>query len=168
MPYRNKTPEQIRKQIEESTIGEPRAEIVPAPKAAIVRRRSRQDVQAMIERIVRERVDEIMVKVEAGQVEPDFLRKDEAAELRQRQDMFERTKWSLYFEKWGCRMCHRKNVGHLGTGHCTRCHHLIRDRLNQLKLEYERENPESEIDRQIDRLTSRFRVAKSLLRGGEE
>lgn len=162
MPYKNKTPEQIRRAIAGS------AEIVPASEAARVPPRSREDVEAMIARIVRERVDEIMVKVEAGQVEPDFLRRDEATELRQRQDMFERRKWALYFEKYGCRGCHRKNVSHIGTGHCRTCHSLIVGRLRQLKAEYERSHPDSEIDRQIDRLTSRFRVAKSLLRGGEE
>lgn len=146
----------------------PTAEIVPASQAAIVPPRSREDVETMIARIVRERVDEIMVKVEAGQVEPDFLLKDEAAELRRRQDVFERRKWSLYFEKYGCRTCHRKNVSNFGTGHCQPCYQLIAQRLKQLRAEYEREHPDSEIDRQIDRLTSRFRVAKSLLRGGEE
>ena len=145
-----------------------RTEIVPALEAALVPPRSRQDVEAMIARIVRERVDEIMVKVEAGQVQPDFLPKDEAVELRRRQNMFEQRKWILYFEKFGCRMCHRKKMSHAGTGHCEACYVLIHSRLKEIKLEYERENPESEIDRQIDRLTSRFRVAKSLLSGGEE
>ena len=88
MPYRNKTPDQIRRAIAESAITEttrprktPTAEIVAASEGAIIPPRSREDVETMIARIVRERVDEIMVKVEAGQLEPDFLLKDEAAEV---------------------------------------------------------------------------------------
>lgn len=144
-------------------------EIVPAPEASeapLTLTSSREDVEAMIARIVRERVDEIMVKVEAGQVEPDFLPKKEAGELRRHLNMFEQRKWSLYFEKWGCRMCHRKKVAYCGTGHCNTCHSLLTARLKMLKREYECKHPaDSEIDRQIDRLTSRFRVAKSLLGG---
>ncbi len=146
----------------------PTAEIVPASEAALVPPGPRQDLEAMITRIVRERVDELMVKVEGRQVEPDFLPKDVSVELQERRNVFERRKWSLYFEKWGCRMCSRKNVSHAATGHCARCHNLVAGRLALIKAEYERNNPETEIDRQIDRLTSRFRVAKSLLGRCEE
>lgn len=146
----------------------PTAEIVPASEAALVPTSKRESPQEMIERIVRERVDEIMAKLEAGQMVPDFIPRDQADELRRRVDVFERRKWSLYFEKWGCRMCNRKNVSHAGSGQCQRCHILVFQRLRAIRAEYEREHPDSEIDRQIDRLTSRFRVAKSLLNRGED
>lgn len=146
----------------------PTAEIVPALEGALVPLQKRESPQEMIERLVRERVDEIMVKLEAGQHEPGFIPRDEADELRRRRDVFERRKWSIYFDKWGCRVCARKNVSHYGTGHCQRCYMVIQSRLKQIKAEWDESRPDAEIDRQIDRLTSRFRVAKSLLNRGDE
>lgn len=125
------------------------AEIVPASQTNLVPFPSPDGIEAMIAAIVKERVDEIMVKVEAGHIETDFLRRDERVELRSR---FERRKWRLYFEKYGCQMCHRKGLPYASTGHCTTCQALLAGRLKQLKREYDRENPEAE----IDRLTSRF------------
>ncbi len=145
----------------------PTAEIVPASESALVPAPKRESPQEMIERLVRERVDEIMVKLEAGHPEPGFVPRDEADELRRRRNVFEQRKWSLYFERFGCRVCSRTNVAHYGNGHCQRCYALIQRRLKTIKAEYDESRPDAEIDRQIDRLTSRFRVAKSLLRGGE-
>lgn len=139
------------------------AEIVPASQANLVPPRPHEEIEAMIARLVQEHVDEIMVKVDAGHLETDFLRRDDRVELRSRQNLFERRKWSLYFDKFGCRMCHRKGLPYMSTGHCTTCHGLLANRLGQIKREYDRDNPEAAIDRQIDRLTSRFIAAKSLL-----
>jgi len=45
---------------------------------------------------------------------------------------------------------------------------LMAARLATIKRQYERDNPEAQIDRQIDRLTSRFRSAEALLGEGDK
>jgi hypothetical protein len=79
--------------------------------------------------------------------------------------MFEREKWSLYFEKWGCQVCGKKTANHMHTGHCGACAGRITARLARIKLEYEQTHPEAEVERQIDQLTLRSRTAERLLRG---
>jgi hypothetical protein len=161
MPYKNKTPEQIRKKLEESTIGESRTELVRSPQAISP---FTEGVQAMIARLVKDRVDQIVIQNKADEPEPDFLPREIDYQVRRAQDVFERHKWPLYFEKWGCRMCRRKkNVSHAAGGCCSRCYHIVTTRLRQIRLAYEQGNPEYEIFRQIDRLTLPERTAKQLL-----
>jgi hypothetical protein len=126
-------------------------------------------MQAIITRMVQDRVDEIMAERGGSQLEPGFQPKEVAYELQRRQTVFERRKWALYFLRWGCRMCNRKkNVSHASGGCCATCITRVGARLETIKLQYERDNPEAAIDRQIDRLTSRFRSAEALLGEGEE
>ena len=125
------------------------------------------NLQAMLDRMVRERVNEIMAEPGAD-LEPDFQPKEVSFEIQRRQTVYERRKWALYFEKWGCRRCGGKKASHMGSGHCDKCHHLLAGRLLQIKHEYERANPEKEIERNIDRLTSRIRNAQRLLGKGEK
>jgi hypothetical protein len=139
------------------------AEIVPPSEAAIVPAAPTANLKAVIESMVRKRVDEILSGSGIGEFEPNFRPREIAQAARQIQDMFERVKWSLYFEKWGCQVCGKKTVAHFHTGHCTTCAVRIQQRLKQLKLEYERAHPEAEIERQIDHLTSRSRTAEALL-----
>jgi hypothetical protein len=135
----------------------PQAAIVPAVPAPSA------NLQAAIESIVRKRVDEILASSGIGEFEPNFRSREMSQAGRQIQNMFERVKWSLYFEKWGCQICGKKTVAHMHTGHCTTCAGRIQLRLKQLKLVYERAHPEAEIERQIDHLTSRSRTAEALL-----
>jgi hypothetical protein len=60
-------------------------------------------------------------------------------------------------------MCSQKAVLHSRGGCCERCSSLVTQRLSQIKRDYERADPEREIERQIDRLTSRVRSARDLL-----
>lgn len=160
MPYKNKTPEQIRKNIEESPSHERTAEIVPA---SLVPARSAAKLTAMIENLVRQRVDEVLSASGVRRLEVDLRPAQAAKVARQKQEMFERVKWVLYFEKWGCRVCERKTVGHESTGHCVRCHHRVISRLAVLRRAYESSHPEAEIRLQIDHLTSRADTAEQLL-----
>jgi hypothetical protein len=139
------------------------AEIVPTSEAAIVPAAPSANLKVVIESMVRKRVDEILSASGIGEFEPNFRPKEIAQAARQNQDMFERVKWSLYFEKWGCQVCEKKSAAHMHTGHCGTCVNRIQSRLKQLKREYERAHPDAEIERQIDRLTSRSRTAEALL-----
>ena len=138
-------------------------EIVPASEAVLVPREPAANLQEMLDRMVRERVDEILAMRAGGHVEPDFQPREVANDARIRNNVFEIRKWSLYFEKWGCRMCHRKNVGHASSGYCGRCHSLVALRLAAIKRNFYRDDPELEIERQINQITSRTRSAQALL-----
>lgn len=147
------------------------AEVIPEPEAAIVPMAAKEpsaNLKAVIENMVRQRVDEILSASGIGEFEPNFRPREIAQAARQTQDMFERTKWSLYFEKWGCQVCGKKNAAHFHTGHCTTCACRIHQRLIKIKHDYEKTHPEAEIDRQIDQLTLRARSAAALLGDSEK
>jgi hypothetical protein len=133
--------------------------IVPTPPA---------NLKAVIEIMVRKRVDEILSASGIGEFEPNFRPAEVYRAARQSQSVFERVKWSLYFEKWGCQVCGKKTVAHMHTGHCTTCAVRIGQRLAKIKRDYEAVHPEAEIERQIDRLTSRSRTAEALLEEREK
>jgi hypothetical protein len=141
----------------------PSVEIMPRSEGALILKAPAEKFQGMLERLVRERVDEIMANGGASQLETDCQPREVALEIRRRQTVFESRKWRLYFEKWGCRMCNRKTVMHASGGCCERCNSLVTQRLSQIKRDYEKADPEREIERQIDLLTSRVRSARELL-----
>src|ERR1035438_6102569 len=95
-----------------------------------------------------------------------FLDKAATYGIQRRQSVFERRTRGPDFDKWGCRMCGRKKVSHASSGHCGRSHNKLTLRLMQLKREYNNANPERDIERDIDRLSSRFRSAEKLLGEG--
>jgi hypothetical protein len=82
------------------------------------------------------------------------------------QDMYERKKWGLYFEKWGCRKCEKKTVNHASTGHCDACSTRLVHRLATIRRDYFRAHPNGETEEQINQLTSKARTAEALLRNG--
>jgi hypothetical protein len=143
------------------------AEIVPASETAIVSSAPSANLEALIEGLVRRRVDEAISRIGIGEFDPHFRPREVAAKARQIQNMFEREKFSLYFEKWGCMICSKKTV-HASNGHCTACVNRITSRLRQIKGDYEKAHPEAEIERQINHLTLRARTAEGLLRGEQE
>jgi len=144
-------------------INKPRVEILSPSEAVLVPRPTAESIQAAIDRMVRERVDAILAEHGAALLEPDFQSKEVSYEIQRRQTVFERRRWSLYFEKWGCRRCDRKDVGHAGGGYCDRCHSLFFGRLVRIKREFDAANPDKEIQKDIDRLTRRLRSARELL-----
>jgi hypothetical protein len=146
----------------------PAVDIVPASESALVPKRPSGNLKAVLDRMVRERVDEIMAERGSAPMEPDFQPKEVAYELQRRQTVFERHKWRLYFEKWGCRKCERKRVNHASSGHCAACHNRLQMRLAQIKRDFDQANPDQEIERKIGQLTSRFRSAQALLGEHEE
>jgi len=145
-----------------------RVEIMPRSEAALVPSPPVETPQAMLDRIVRERVDEIMAEHGAGQLDPDFQTREVAYEIQRRQTVFERRRWSIYFEKFGCRRCDNKEVSHEANGYCSKCHLLIFQRLAKIKRDFDKRNTEKDIQNQIDRLTRRGRSARELLGEGEK
>jgi hypothetical protein len=137
----------------------PAVEIVPASEAALVPKPATANLQAMLDRMVRDKVDEIMAERAAGQSELAH----QPREIRRHHPGFERVKWPLYFEKWGCEVCGRKRqVSHGSKGRCATCVLRLYHRMQRLEREWVRNNPESQIAEDIDRLTRRFRSAQEL------
>ena len=50
--------------------------------------------------------------------EPWFPSAALANEIRRHQSVFHRRKFRLYFERWGCMICHKKSVGHEAARAC--------------------------------------------------
>jgi len=129
----------------------------------LVPRKPSANLKAVIENMVRERVDEIMAERGHSLLEPRSQSREASYELQRRQTVFERRKWSLYFAKWGCLRCDKSAVSHASGGLCRRCQATVASRLGQIKSDYDKANPDDELLRQIDHLTRRARTAAELL-----
>jgi hypothetical protein len=138
-------------------------QVVRVSEAAIVPKAPSADLKAVIEGMVRKRVDEILAASGLAEIENDCRPREIAKVSRQTENMFERDKWALYFEKWGCRKCEKKTVNHSSTGHCDICASRLHQRLRKIRRDYYTSHPDAETDRLIDRLTSRSRTAEALL-----
>jgi hypothetical protein len=109
----------------------PRVEIVPRTEEALVPPQPDERPQAMLDRIVRERVDEIMAERGAGHLDPDFQTREVGYGIQRRQTVFERRRWSINFEKHGCRRCDDQTVSHIANGYYKKCYGLLFQRLRK-------------------------------------
>lgn len=150
-----------RKKKGKAIVLKPQAAIVPA-----VPPEPSANLKAVLEGMVRKRVDEILAASGMHELSADYRPTKVAHVARQVDDLFERKKWSLYFDKWGCRICGKKTAFYGNTGHCQTCAQRIHQRLTALRRDYEKAHPEAEIERNIERLTLRARTAERLLREG--
>ena len=75
--------------------------------------------------------------------------------------VFQSRQWSLYFEKWGCRTCHKKNVAHSNNGFCLRCSDLFAGRIKTLEKQFELAM-NRHIETDIENLTRSARGAEQL------
>ena len=131
-------------------------EIMPRPATA--------DMNAILDRIIQNRLDEILSQrgsddqLTMGNL--DRQPREISNELRQHRSMFERVKGRMYFETYGCKVCGRKKkVSHGSNGCCRTCVHRIYQRERAIKQEYDAQNDEAVIADNIDRLTRRARSA---------
>ena len=137
----------------------PDTEIVTRTEAIVQVTRDIPDLEALIARIVDERLAKAM---EDAGVE-NFLPKELSYEARHKQDLFERKlKWTLYFEQWGCVRCERKDVAHSAKGFCQACYSTLHTRLRRIKVDYAKADPERAIEQDIDNLTRRMRAAEEI------
>jgi hypothetical protein len=119
-----------------------------------------QDMKAVLDQLVRERVAEALAERDGSILEPWFQTKSVAYEIRRLQTMVERKSKSLYFEKYGCIHCHKKKHRHACSGICEPCYGKIAERLRvcqrQLQEEYD--------ERTNTRITDTGDLAKECLR----
>jgi hypothetical protein len=104
-----------------------RTEVLPPARPHVV-----PDIRAMLDKLVEEKVAELMSKGRDTLFQPYFQSKRVADEVRRNQTVSERSKWSRYFKKWGCDVCGEKKGGHMTLGRCRVCFNRTYWRLTQL------------------------------------
>lgn len=112
---------------------DPEVELLPSP-AAIVRARSGID-KAELDRLVQEKVAEIMAERDAFAFEPFFRSRQIAYELKRLQTIPEQRKWTVYFDRHGCLICQTRKLIHIGNGMCGNCYPRIFRVLKQIIAE---------------------------------
>jgi len=91
--------------------------------------------EAMLNRLVQQKVAEIMAERDAMIFEPVFRSRQIAYELKRLQNVPEQRKWSISLERYGCMICETRERIHAGNGMCNRCHALWFRRLTQIVSE---------------------------------
>ena len=112
---------------------DPEVEILPSP-AAIVRARSGID-KAELDRLVQEKVAEIMAERDAFAFEPFFRSRQIAYELKRLQTIPEQRKWTVFFDRFGCMICQTRKLIHIGNGMCNHCYQRVFTALRQIIAE---------------------------------
>jgi hypothetical protein len=97
------------------------AELLPSPESIL---RPGVD-KGILERIVQQKVAEIMAEREAAVVEPFFRSRQIAFEIRRLQTVPEQESWHVFFDRHGCLYCHSRDRIHGGCGMCVRCYPRI-------------------------------------------
>jgi hypothetical protein len=103
-----------------------KAELLPSPENIL---RPGVD-KAVLDRLVQQKVAEIMAERDALTLEPFFRTRQIAYEIRRLQTVPEQESWRVFFERHGCLYCHSQERGHGGCGMCFRCYPRI---LNEKK-----------------------------------
>lgn len=98
----------------------------------------RTDMEAL-ERLVAEKVHEILADRDDLLMQPFFASRKVSHELRRLQTVTEQRKWSLYFADWGCLICGKKRALHGGCGMCSSCNIRTRHRLRSILAEQMRD-----------------------------
>ena len=112
---------------------QPGVELLLSP-SAIVRERIGID-KAELDRLVQEKVAEVMAERDAIAFEPFFRSRQVAYELKRLQTVSEQDKWGVYFERYGCMVCETRERIHAGNGMCNRCRSRTFVRLTQIIAE---------------------------------
>ena len=108
-------------------------ELIPSP-AAIVRSRTGID-KSELDRLVQQKVAEIMAERDAFIFEPFFRSRQIAYELKRLQTIPEQEKWSTFYERKGCLRCETRAKVHAGCGMCTQCYQRTFTELTQIVAE---------------------------------
>lgn len=108
-------------------------ELIPSP-ATIVRARTGID-EAKLDRLVQQKVAEIMAERDALIFEPFFRSRQIAYELRRLQTVPEQEKWSIRYERRGCLICQTREQIHVGLSMCRNCYQRTFTELTQIVAE---------------------------------
>jgi hypothetical protein len=106
-------------------------EVLPSP-AEI--RRGPVD-RAELDRLVQEKVAEILTARDEFVFEPFFRSRQIAYELKRLQTVPEQRKWTVRYERLGCMICNTKERIHGGNGMCSKCYTRESNVLKQIIAE---------------------------------
>jgi hypothetical protein len=106
-------------------------ELLPSPDRVL---RAGVD-EVSLNRLVQQKVAEIMAERDAVVFEPFFRSRQIAYELRRLQTMPEQRKWTVFFERYGCLICQTRDRINVGNGMCTRCYQRTFSTLKQIIAE---------------------------------
>ncbi len=109
----------------------PAIELIPSPSTIL-----RTGInEAELNRLVQQKVAEIMANRDAVEFEPFFRSRQIAYELKRLQTVPEQQKWSVWFERFGCLICETTERIHVGNGMCTKCYARTFNTLKQIIAE---------------------------------
>jgi hypothetical protein len=97
-----------------------------------------EDYKALITRIVNERIAEI----QTDSIQPFFESHEVSVAMRREQSVIERNKWTVYYDEFGCLICHKKPSRHRSLGMCETCHLRVSSRLKTIRRHLTAEKPE--------------------------
>src|SRR5215471_1680330 len=104
-----------------------RIELLPSPSEL-----ARMPVErAELDRLVKQRVAEILHARDEFMFEPFFRSRQIAYELKRLQTVKEQEKWQVYYQRFGCLRCDTTERIHVGNGMCDRCYPNTYQRLKQ-------------------------------------
>jgi hypothetical protein len=96
----------------------------------------------MIEEMVKENLAKIIGQRDASVFYPFFTSRKLYYEIIRLQTVPEQRAWGSVFEKYGCIVCKRKDVSHVGCGCCDRCYKRILERKKAAIREIEEGLPQ--------------------------
>ena len=102
-------------------------EVLPPTRLSVI-----PDMRGMLEKLVEQKVAELMSKDSSDVFQPYFQSSKVAAEIRRNQTVSEQRKWARYFKKWGCDVCGTKKKGYSELGRCHACYTRTLRRLNEI------------------------------------
>src|SRR5579859_3970363 len=88
-----------------------------------------------LDRLVQEKVAEILAARDEFMFEPWFRSRQVAYELKRIQTVSEQQTWTIYYGRFGCTVCQTQMRTHGGRGFCSQCYALIQGRLKQVRGE---------------------------------
>ena len=71
-------------------------------------------------------------------LEPWFRSRQESLEIKRTQTVPAQRKWSVYYERWGCVCCKKKQLPHRALGFCQTCYLRVSHRIKEILQDAER------------------------------
>jgi hypothetical protein len=133
---RSVTPEETKMQKREA-IQRVRIEVLPPPDER--KQRTPADAVELIRKMVEKQVAEILANRNEFMLRPFFDAKKVSDEISRLQTASAGRAWSRVFQKYGCIVCCRKDVAHVGCGCCAAHYQRILNRKKAAIRELERE-----------------------------
>jgi len=95
-----------------------------------------------LERMIEQKLAEMMGSSQHGIFEPFFQSKAIADAIRKLETVPQQRKWHIYFAEWGCLICGRQDRRYSGLGMCSACYRRTLSRLQDIVRRAEAERPE--------------------------